>query len=386
MTHTEPKNVVELLASMVSIDSAYSAESGGSGESKIIEYLVFVAAAFGFSVRRLPVADSGENLLVVFNRGPNRPWILFDSHIDTVTVENMTIDPFAAEIRDGKLWGRGACDTKGTGAAMLWALHEYASSGEHPNNIAILFSIDEEITMRGIRSFIENDYPTIGFGKPSIVVGEPTRLRLVTAHNGVCRVRIRTRGVAAHASNPRVGRSAISAMAKIVNALESGYIAGLEQGDGLTGSAQCSINTIRGGTSTNIIPELCEAEIDRRIIPGENPDEVIAGLRAALAGIQQGHPEIEYEMDVLFLSPPLTPKPSSSIAGILRRALAREGLPEEEVGVTYATNAGDLSQKGVDAVVFGPGDIAQAHTKDEWIEIEELVRGVRVYRSVMADG
>ncbi len=370
---------------MVSLDSVNPASDEGGREAKIIEYLAFVAAAFGFSVRRLPVADYGENLLILFDRGPNRPWILFDSHLDTVSVDNMSIDPFGGEVRDGKLWGRGACDTKGSGAAMLWALHEYARSGEYLNNVAVLFSVDEEVGMRGIRSFVDNDYPTLGFGRPGVVVGEPTKLRLVTAHNGVCRVRVRTHGVAAHASYPQAGRSAISAMAKIITELEQGYIAGLSQSYELTGKAQCSINTIRGGSSTNVIPDLCEAEIDQRMVPGEDPDEVVAGLRSALSAIKESHPEIEYEMDVLFLSPPLTPVPNSPLAASARRALAREGLSEEETGVTYATNAGDLSKRGVDTIVFGPGDIAQAHTRNEWIDIEELKRSVRVYRAIMAE-
>jgi len=386
MSHTEPKNVVEVLAAMVSIDSVNPAiRAGEGGESKLAEYLVFVAAAFGFSVRRLPVADYGENLLIVYDRGPNRPWVLFDSHMDTVGSEGMTIDPFGAEIRDGKLWGRGACDTKGSGAAMLWALREYSRSRGQPSNVAILYSADEEVGMRGIRSFIDNDYQTLGFGQPGVVVGEPTRMRLVTSHNGLCRARVKTHGIAAHASQPSNGRSAISAMAKIISAFEEGYITGLRAENELTGAAHCSINTIRGGTAANVIPDRCEIEIDRRLVPGEDPDRVVADIRAAISEIAERSPDIEYEMDVRFLAPPLSPAAHSKLAGAAGRALARENLSGEPTGVTYATNAGDLSARGIDTVVFGPGDVAQAHTREEWIDIEELKQSVRVYRAIMAD-
>jgi acetylornithine deacetylase len=385
MSHTEPENVVELLASMVSIESVNPTFSGdGGGESKVMEYLTFVAAVFGFSVRRLPVANRGENLLVICERDPNRPWVLFDSHIDTVSADNMVIDPFGAVIHDGKLWGRGSCDTKGSGAAMLWALHEHARAGEYLSNVAVLFSVDEEVAMRGIRSFIDNDYSTLGFGRPGVVIGEPTRLRLVVAHNGMCRMRVRTRGVAAHASCPAAGKSAISSMARIITGLEQGYIAELDRSDELTGRAQCSINTIRGGSAANVIPDLCEVEIDRRMVPGEDPDEVVAGLRSALSSIRQTFPEIDYEMDVFALSPPLTRNPTSPLADAVRRALSRESLPADEIGVPYSTNAGDLGRKGIDTVVFGPGDVAQAHTRDEWIDMEELRQSVRVYRAIMA--
>lgn len=385
MHHTEPKNAAELLAAMVATESVNAAiASSKGGEAKLAEYLAFVAAAFGFSVRRLPVAGYGENLLVVFNRGPNRPWMLFDSHMDTVGVAGMTIEPFAAEVRDGKLWGRGACDTKGSGAAMLWALREYSRTPEPPNNIAILFSVDEEAGMSGIRSFIENDYPTLGFGTPGVVVGEPTGMRLVAAHNGVCRVRLRTHGVAAHSSKPAEGRSAISSMARLITAFEEGYIAELSSSHRLTGRAQCSINVIRGGTAANVIPDLCQAEVDRRIVPGEKPEEVVAAMRASLAEIKRSRPEIEYEMDLLFIAPPLAPKATSPLATVASRALSQMGLPSDAIGVTYGTNAGELSEAGIDTIVLGPGDIAQAHRREEWLDLEELARGVGAYRALMA--
>lgn len=385
MSHAEPRNVVEVLVSMVSIDSVNPGIGGPrGGEAELAAYLSGVATGFGFEVRRPPAADHGENLLVSLDRGAERPWILFDSHMDTVGVEGMSIEPFAAEIREGRLWGRGACDTKGSGAAMLWALHEYAGSPEQPNNIAILYSVDEEVGMHGIRSFLDNDYPALGAACRGVVIGEPTRLKLVTAHNGICRLRATTRGIAAHASNPQAGRSAISAMATVVTELETGYIAALEASSPLSGAARCSINTIRGGIASNIIPDRCDIEIDRRMVPGEEPPAVVAGLRDALAEISGNHPEVELESEELFLAPPLTAKEGSPLARIAEAALRSEGLDGSPQGVTYATNGGDTSSRGIDTVVLGPGDIAQAHTRDEWIDLEELRRSVGVYRRIMA--
>lgn len=385
MSHTEPRNVVDILVSMVSIDSVnpwIGGEQGG--ESRLADYLAFVATHLGFSPRRLPVGDRGENLLVVYERGGDRPWTLFDSHMDTVGVERMVGDPFGAVIRDGRLWGRGACDTKGSGAAMLWALHDYAELPEQPNNIAILYTIDEEVGMRGIRTFLDNDYYALGMGSPGIVIGEPTGLRLVTAHNGICRMRVTTRGVAVHASNPPAGKSAISSMVKVVQAFEQEYIAALDESHPLTGTARCSINTIRGGTASNVIADRCEIEIDRRMVPGEDPNTVVSVMRATLDEIARRDPEIDLESEVLFLAPPLAPQADSHLAVAAARALSGEGLDASPHGVTYATNGGDTSSRGVDTVVFGPGDIAQAHTRDEWIDLDELERSVAVYRAIMA--
>src|SRR5690606_18481237 len=131
--------------------------------------------------------------------------------------------------------GRGSCDTKGTGAAMLWALREYARGGDQAFNIALLFTVDEEMRMTGVQSFIANNLPTLGWDVRGVIVGEPTELRPIVAHNGSVRWRLITRGRAAHSSNPQAGESAISKMVKVVDRLEAEYIANLSASHPLIG-------------------------------------------------------------------------------------------------------------------------------------------------------
>ncbi|HUZ18442.1 MAG TPA: M20 family metallopeptidase [Spirochaetia bacterium] len=387
MSHKEPNSAIDILRSMVALDSVNGAMTGiADAEAKVGEYLAFAAKALGFAVRMLPVPGHAANVLVTHEQGRDRPWILFDSHLDTVSVEGMSIDPFGAETRDGRMWGRGSCDTKASGATMLWALRDYAASGAQPNNVGILYSVDEEVGMTGIRAFCENDLRTFGSaGGPlaGVVVGEPTRMAVVTAHNGVCRFRVRTSGRAAHAASPEAGRSAISDMVKVVSELESGYIPSLAARHDLTGRARCSINVIRGGIASNIVPYSCEIEIDRRIVPGESQASVREGFNEAMGAIGRRHPALEWKVEESFLVPPLSPRPDSPLYPAVRQALRRLSLPADPSGATYCTHAGLLSAEGIPTLVIGPGDIAQAHTADEWIDLEELPRAVALYVEIM---
>ncbi len=243
-----PDSCAALLQTMVAVDTVNSNISGRpDAELELSLRLEEIAGGLGLETRRLPVSGEGFNLLVSLEVGAGRPWLLFESHLDTVSVSGMTIPPFAGEIRDGRLWGRGACDTKGTGAAMLSALTEYASGGEQPNNVAIVYTLDEEVGKQGIRTFAERQLPELGWKPAGAIVGEPTGLLAVVAHNGIVRWSIETRGVAAHSCAPERGKSAISMMMRVIDALESRYIPSLEASHELTGRARCSINVIDGG-------------------------------------------------------------------------------------------------------------------------------------------
>ncbi len=384
MSDTTPASVNELLQATVRINSVNSNMRGQSdSERELAAFLEGVARSFGLETRRCPVEGYGTNLLVLHEKRADLPWLLFDSHLDTVSAEGMTIDPFGAEIHDARLWGRGACDTKGSGAAMLWAARAYAGSKRGPNNLAILFSVDEEWGMRGIRSFLAHDYPRLGFRFRGAIVGEPTRLRAVVAHGGICRFRVVTRGIAAHSSNPALGRSAISAMMRILEAVESRYRPSLSASHPLIGRAQCSVNTIRGGVASNIIPDRCEIEVDRRMVPGERAEEVARLFAETLQAVKAEHPELDYLLESTFEAPPLAPDDSGELFDVVRGVLDGLNLPSEASGATYTTHAGSYAAAGLPAIVIGPGDLAKAHTADEWIDLVELERSVAVYRGIM---
>lgn len=374
-----PSNVIELLQTMVRIDSVNAAVSGrADAEGPLRDTLEQIARSWGFATRRLPSPSGADQLLVLHEPAPGGPWLLFDSHLDTVAVNDMTVDPFGAHIDRDKLYGRGACDTKGTGAAMLWALRVYASAGARPNNIALLFSVDEEVGMTGIRSFVEHDLPALPFRPVAAIVGEPTDAHPVVAHNGCVRWTVTTIGRAAHSSVPHEGRSAISAMVRVIDAIESRYVPSLKATHTLTGQAVCSVNLIRGGASINIIPPTCEIGIDRRLVPGEDETEASAALESLLAPLG-----VEYRTERDILHPPLSDAHNRELAEVAREVLRAMGLPTMTVGAPFATHAAYLAQAGLPTIVLGPGEPWAAHTKDEFVHVSKIERGVDLYRRLM---
>ena len=373
-----------LLQAMVGFDTVNSAISGRPDAERALSlYMEAQAEAMGMQTRRLPVSGGGFNLLVTHEVDVQAPWLLFESHLDTVSVEGMTVGPFAGRIEDGRMYGRGTCDTKGTGAAMLWALLRYRREGG-PNNVAIVFTLDEEVSKTGVRTFVASQLPNLDWRPVGAIVGEPTRLRPVAAHNGVVRWRIRTEGVAAHSSDPSRGRSAIRMMTEVIEALEERYISRLTTEHPLTGKARCSINLIRGGVQINIIPEHCEIHVDRRVVPGEDAGQVIPAVEQVLEELRASDADLMVFQEVPdMVDAPLDPSGGEAFGAFVRATLEQMGLPAGLTGVGYGTDASSFSQVGIPAVVLGPGDIAQGHTADEWIDLEQLRSGVEVYHNLM---
>ena len=378
-------NCPSLLGEMVRFDTVNTAISNKpDAERELALYLESQAQQLGLQTQQLLVEGNSFNLLVTHTIAENAPWLLFESHLDTVSVEGMTIDPFEGRIENDRLYGRGACDTKGTGAAMLWALKKYREENNGPNNIGIVYTVDEEVSKTGARAFVQSQLPTLNWKPAGVIVGEPTQLQLVGAHNGVARWAIQTHGIAAHSSDPSQGQSAISMMAKVIDAIESHYIPSVTTTHPLTGKAQCSINIIQGGVQINIIPEHCEIHIDRRVVPGENPEDVIPAVEKILEQLRSENPDLNVTQQTpSMLDAPLDPSIGQSFAKNLQSSLSQLNLPNEIQGVGYGTDASTFSHAGIPAVVLGPGDIAQAHTADEWIDLHQLEQGVEVYHQLM---
>lgn len=373
-----------LLQAMVGFDTVNTAISGKPhAERALSVYMEGQALAMGLDTRRLPVTGDGFNLLISRQVDSGAPWLLFESHLDTVSVDGMTVDPFEGRVVDGRMYGRGTCDTKGTGAAMLWALSR-SSERIGPNNVAILYTLDEEVGKTGVRTFVASQMPEMDWRPAGVIVGEPTRLRAVVAHNGVVRWRIRTEGVAVHSSDPARGRSAIRTMTEVIGALEERYISQLTSEHPLTGAAQCSINLIRGGTQINMIPEHCEIHVDRRVVPGEDPDTVIPAVERILEELRADNPDLTVVQETPdMVDSPLDPAGGKAFGAFVASVLKSMGLPDGLTGVGYGTDASSFSRAGIPTIVLGPGDIAQGHTADEWIDLGQLNSGVDVYYNLM---
>ena len=386
MAHKTPDTCTQLLRDMIGFNSVNAHVSGiPDAERPLAEYLETVASQMGLQTQQLAI-DGGPtfNMLVTCKIDDAAPWLAFDSHMDTVSIEGMSIDPFAGHVKDGRMYGRGACDTKSSGAAMLWALKQYYAGSEKPNNIAIAFVTDEELYKTGTHAFTKEQLPKLGWKPAGVIVGEPTELAPIIAHNGAVRWTIRTLGVAAHSSAPSQGKSAISMMVRAIDAIESLYIPTLTTSHPLTGKSQCSINMIKGGTQVNVIADSCTVKVDRRTVPGEDAEQVIPTVTKLLDKLAGNDPNFNYEQDDIYIDPTLDPLGSESLLTYVQGRLNAMGLPSEGRGVAYGTDAAQYNKvSSVPTVVIGPGHINQAHTHDEWIALDQVNGAIDLYLNLM---
>ena len=368
-----------LLADLVAIPSVNPMGRPVSGpeyfEGRIGAFLEDWFRDAGIPAVRQHVAPGRDNILARYE-APGSParTLLFDVHQDTVPVDGMTIPPFEPHVEGGRMYGRGSCDVKAGMAAMLLAFRRlYYERPPGSASVILACTVDEEYTHLGSSLLAETQK-----GIDLAVVAEPTKLDVVPWHKGSVRWKIRTRGVACHSSTPGLGVNAIYRMARVVDALA-------EHADALArstphprlGPPSLSVGRIDGGQSVNIVPDSCEIEIDRRLIPGETWDQAVERARAAVAAkLDPEGFEFEYPWGRM---PALETTPGPWLDPLSKAVHEATGRAPELVGVPYGTDAGPLGEVGIPAIVFGPGDIAQAHTRDEWIELDQVASAVEAY-------
>ena len=428
MTRTE-KLLAELIA-LPSVNPAFAPQGGAAarqarhyGEKNVADFLASVAARAGLEVELQKVSPveskrwgetPGEPVLADGHSGSRgrsphrteetgltrsnviarlrppgkiRQTILLAPHLDTVGASD---SQFVPRRKNGRLHGRGACDTKGSVAAMLTALCELANAKSRPRETEIVFAglVDEENAQAGSRALVgqasslssERDsragknFDACRAGRqdacPTLaVVGEPTRLQVVTAHKGSLWLQLETRGRAAHGATPQLGENAVHEMARIVDLLETVYAARLRRRrHPLLGTATVNVGLIHGGAQPNIVPDRCAITIDRRTLPGETE----SGVRREIAALLRAR-KLSANISSRKLAPclPLETNPKLPLV----RQFLRSAGQRRPAGVDFFCDAAVLAAGGIPSVVFGPGDIAQAHTADEWISLDSLERG-----------
>lgn len=377
----DPSALVATLREFVAINSVNPAHGGpANGERRVLE-----CAARWLGDRSIAArieGPAGQTRLVARVEGARPgPSLLFETHVDTVSAEAMTVDPFAGEVRDDRLWGRGATDAKGQAVAMLHALAtRAAASTPPPVAIELVLVSDEEFGFGGARALLAD-----GIDARAIVIGEPTGLRVVAAHKGVARFDVRVQGRSAHASRPELGVNAIAGAALIVDLIRRRLLPDLAtRSSGLLTAATLNVATIHGGRQPNLIPDACTVSLERRLLPGETADLARSEVEALFAEACAALPGLEVSLGPTTLhAGAFHTDPSGPLARAAGEAAASIGRPAEPVGVDYCTDASVLHAAGIPIVVAGPGSIEQAHTADEFIAIDELERGARFYAALM---
>ncbi len=378
------EKAIDLLRDLIAIPSVNPNNALGcqlnTGENNISRFISGRLAASGARVIEQKVLKDRDNI-IAFVEGINKnATLIIEGHMDTVDVVNMNIPPFEGIYKDGKVYGRGACDDKGSLAAMILCCEALHQAMLKPKvNICMVATVDEEYKYRGVLKFIEKFSREIP-GVIGAVVMEPTELQIVRSHKGCVRWKIKTSGISAHSSVPSHGVNAIYKMCKVVNAIISncGDIYGKNKHP-LLGSPTINVGVIKGGEDVTIVPNSCEIDIDRRTNPGEIPNDVVEEVSNIIKGLQTDDPELQfmvyqpYEIDY-----PLDTPGNEKIIINLKRATKKVINGATIIGAPYGTNASKFQQGGIPAVVFGPGSIDQAHSSNEYVKISHVTKAAKI--------
>jgi acetylornithine deacetylase len=362
-------DTAKLLSELIALPSVNPAflppGDARAGEQCVADFVAVTAARAGLEIEFQKALPGRVNLIARLRpKGKISQTILLAPHLDTVPA--VSEKQFMPRKVGDRLFGRGACDTKGSVAAMLSALCVLAKSSGRPRATEIIFAglVDEESAQAGSRAFAKSRLKA-----DLAIVGEPTNLQIITAHKGNIWLQLETHGKSAHGSRPELGRNAVHAMARLVDALETDYAAILRKRrpHPLLGHATVNVGTICGGTQPNIVPDACVITVDRRTLPGETEAGVKREIETFLA---------RKKLRATFSnarSAPCLPMETPASLPLVRQFLRGIGQ-RKPAGVNFFCDAAILAQSGIPSIVFGPGDIAQAHTADEWISLRSLER------------
>lgn len=369
----DPVALARALVSVPSVNPVLA--QGGAGEAEVAAMAAGWLRAWGFRTEVVEAAPGRPN--VVARLDGDGPTLLLNGHLDTVGVEGMARPPFEAAVEDGRLYGRGSCDMKGGVAALLAAARRLAAEGPRPS-LVVALTADEEHASVGMEALVRS-----GVRADLAVVCEPTSLDVMPAHKGFVWVEAVFRGRAAHGSRPDQGVDAIRHAGLYLAALDA-YEARLREGTRhpLLGPGSHHAGVIQGGSAESVYPERCTLVLERRTLPGETPERVLAELTEVLAEVEARHPGVDASLEVTLARPGTeVPEDAPLVQGLLRAADAA-GVPSGVQGMTAWVDAAFLNEAGIPAVCYGPGDIAQAHSAVEWCPVEEIRACARVLESL----
>lgn len=368
---------VQTLASLVRINSVNSSYEGGPGERKIATWVRGFFEQRGIEVWEQEVFPGRPNVIARLPGRDASRRVILEAHTDTVSVQGMSIPPFEPRVVDGKLYGRGSCDTKAGLAAMMNAVASVHEDGiQPPCEVWLAAVVDEEFSYRGVVKLCD------GLTGHAALVAEPTGLRAVIASKGVLRWRISVRGKAAHSGKPHLGVNAINHMARVILALEEDHQRLAARVHPLLGPATVNVGVIHGGVQVNFVPDTCSIEIDRRLLPGETVAGTLAHYQGLLDRLKAQHPTFDAVMEPPMLTDEaLETSADSAPARLASTLLAEMGLDGKLCGVPFGSDASKLSRQGIPSLVFGPGSIDQAHAAVEFVDLAEVERAFEFYRN-----
>jgi acetylornithine deacetylase len=373
------ESVTDILSDLISINSVNPNYDGGCTESAIADYVQSFFDECGIQTSRYDVFPDRPNVIAELPGQSSGPPLVFEAHTDTAPVTGMTIPPFTAEIRDGRLYGRGACDVKGGLAAMMAALANTHAAGLTPKHpIMLAATMDEEYSYQGVLALCDRLKTAAG-----AVVAEPTDLHCIVASKGCLRLRFTCHGKKAHSAKPHLGVNAIQHMIDLIQLIEADTAALAETAHPLLGTATCNIGIINGGVQVNAVPETCHLEIDRRLLPAEDVDEVADGYQAMVDQLNQNDSTRRFTVEETIRDWPLETSTDSTLVRCVAKELDALDIHSTPEGVPFGSDASKLARLDIPSIILGPGSIDQAHTLDEYIDIAQLETAVTLCQNIM---
>jgi acetylornithine deacetylase/succinyl-diaminopimelate desuccinylase-like protein len=366
-------SVVELLQALVQIPSVNPEGDPGvspGGEKMIAEFLADFLSPLGFTIILEEAEPGRPNLIARAPGSSDRPRILLGPHLDTVGIAGMTIDPFLAEMKDGKIHGRGTSDTKGPMAAMLWGLKENEDKlATLPVAVDFVGFMGEESSQPGSRHFAQHHASEYQFA----IVGEPTSLEAVYCTKGCLWATLGSIGKSTHASQPHLGENALLKLIDVIRILHGPFLDKIsESHHSVLGTPTLNLGQMEGGTRPNIVPAHATATIDIRTVPDLVKDRPASEILQDYIG----------NLDVISIaeSPPM--EMPADHPWLKKLQTIHPGL--NLTGAPWFSDAAHLSAAGLPSICLGPGSIDQAHTADEFITISDLENGARWFTDLIA--
>lgn len=371
----DPDQVLAFARALIAAPS----ENPGGTEDAAAAVASDILSELEATPRTIRSHEGRPSVVASLGNGP-RPALAWNGHLDVVPAGDPSTwshDPWAGDVDDGRLIGRGAADMKGPIAAALAAAAAVGRAGlELAGTLTFHLAADEELAgIHGTRVLWEQGL----LDQDACVVGEPSDLSIGLAERGGAWITATARGKAAHGSQPHLGVNAITSMARLLLRLPEVLP---DREHPLVGRPSVNAALIAGGSAPNVVPDRCEVDIDRRIVPGEtDPAEVLAPFDRLGADIRSEHPEVDLTFQLREWTDAAEAPKDSAIAAVARAAVAAErGTPPADVGFTGITDARFyINQADIPTVILGPGSLSVAHTADEWIAVDDLVAAARIY-------
>jgi acetylornithine deacetylase len=359
--------LLSLLRDLVAIDSVNpSLVPGAAGEGAIAEAIAVRLRRIGLDVQVRDAAPGRPNVVgVLEGRAPGRSLMLC-GHVDTVGVAGMTA-PFDPQVRDGRLYGRGAQDMKGGVAAMIDAARLVAESGLPTGRLIVAAVVDEEYASLGA------DALAVEWTADGAVVTEPTDLQIAIGHKGFAWLEVETFGRAAHGSRPRDGRDAIMRMGRVLQRLEAlDRTLQARPSHPVLGTGSLHASIVSGGRELSSYPDHCRLQIERRTIAGESGETAGDELLAILRRLHEEDPEFDATSRLMFARPAYELAAAHPLPQALQAAAKASGCAADHVGMSFWTDAAVLASAGVPSVLFGPGG-AGLHGIEEYVNVSDVV-------------